>query len=56
MLTRKQVDDLQKVIMAGRTGQAAGISAAERKNAEALIRQLVSSGQATALGLLDEEQ
>lgn len=55
-LTRKQVDDLQKVIMAGRTGQAAGISAADRKNAEALIRQLVSSGQATALGLTDEEQ
>lgn len=56
MMTRKQVEDLQKVIMAGRTGQAAGISAAERKNAEALIRQLVSSGQATALGLTDEEQ
>lgn len=55
-LTRKQVEDLQKVIMAGRTGQAAGLSAAERKNAEALLRQLVSSGQATALGLAEEEQ
>lgn len=55
-MTKNQAETLQKVIMAGRTGQAAGISTAERKNAEALIRQLVSSGQATALGLLDEEQ
>lgn len=55
-LTRKQVEDLQKVIMAGRTGQAAGISAADRKNAEALFRQLISSGQAVNLGLLDEDR
>jgi len=55
-MTIKQAELLQKVLRAGRTGQAAGISAAERKNAEALIRQLVSSGQAGALGLLDEEQ
>lgn len=55
-LTKSQAETLQKVIMAGRTGQAAGISAAERKNAEALIRQLISSGQAASLGLLDEEQ
>ena len=55
-MTKSQADLLQKVLRAGRTGQAAGLSSAERKNAEALIRQLVSSGQGAALGLLDEEQ
>lgn len=53
-MTKSQADNLRKIIMAGRTGQAAGISAAERKNAEALIRQLIASGQATVPGLLEE--
>ncbi len=55
-MTKSQTELLQKVLRAGRTGQTAGLSAAERKNAEALMRQIASSGQAGALGLLDEEQ
>lgn len=48
-MTQRNVDALRKVILAGKSGQMAGISAADRANAEALVRQLIASGQAAAI-------
>lgn len=47
--TQGSVEALRKVILAGKTGQMKGVTEADRKNAEAFVRQLITSGQSAAV-------